>query len=328
MNFKALLFSGKGFASMKRGYILIALLVLWIALFAYIASFRVENINVSGCQVVNEQVIKDAVTKNGKTKNTLLVYLSNKMKPAKNIPFVNKVEVEYVSKNTISVTVYEKSMAGCVEYMNGYVFFDKDGMILESSTSLVPGVPCIKGLNFSAWEIGERLPIDDESRFTAILTITQLIEKYQLEIDGIKFTAENEIVLYHEGITIELGKGDYLAIQMMNLGSILKGLEGLEGTLYMKDFNSDDATASFSKRKEEKKKTKEKSTNTDASKEPDNSSQEQNYDDYEDSYDEEYYDEESYDESDYEESYEEDSYDEDSYEESYDDSYEEDYSDE
>lgn len=35
---------------------------------------------------------------------------------------------------------------------------------------------------------------------------------------------------------------------MMNLGSILDGLSGMEGTLYMKDFNSDNATASFSKK--------------------------------------------------------------------------------
>ena len=77
--------------------------------------------------------------------------------------------------------------------------------------------------------------------------ITQLVEKYDLEIDGIKFTAENEIVLQHGGITIELGEGEYLAVQMMNLGNILKNLEGMSGTLYMKDFDSENATASFSK---------------------------------------------------------------------------------
>ena len=74
------------------------------------------------------------------------------------------------------------------------------------------------------------------------------MEKYNLEIDSIKFTAENEIVLQHGGITIELGEGEYLAVQMMNLGNILKNLEGMSGTLYMKDFDSENATASFSKK--------------------------------------------------------------------------------
>ena len=97
--------------------------------------------------------------------------------------------------------------------------------------------------------MGKKLPIDNEAKFKSILTITQLIEKYALDIDGIRFTAENEIILVHDDIIIELGKGDNLAIQMMNLGSILKNLEGMEGTLYMKDFDSDESTASFSKKK-------------------------------------------------------------------------------
>ena len=90
--------------------------------------------------------------------------------------------------------------------------------------------------------------MSEDGKFQSILTITQLIEKYKLDIDGIKFTAENEIILEHAGISIELGEGEYLAVQMMNLGSILEGLEGLEGTLHMKEFNSDEATASFSKK--------------------------------------------------------------------------------
>ena len=48
-----------------------------------------------------------------------------------------------------------------------------------------------------------------------------------------------------KNIDIELGDGSYLTNQMMNLGSILMGLEGKRGTLYMKDFQSDTSTASF-----------------------------------------------------------------------------------
>jgi len=130
--------------------------------------------------------------------------------------------------------------------MDSYVYFDKDGIILDVSSDIIQGVPCIKGLKFDSWEIGKKLPIDDTGKFQSILSITQLIDKYELDIDGIKFTAENEIILLHDKITIELGNGEYLEIQMMNLGSILAQLEGKEGTLYMKDFNSENATASFS----------------------------------------------------------------------------------
>ena len=234
---------------MKKRYLIIGILLVLIAIVIYLNTFTIKEINVSGCEKVDEQTIKEAVMSKATANNTIILYIQNKMHPIEDIPFVTKLDIEFESRNKINVTVYEKSIAGCVEYMDGYVYFDKDGYVLESSQNLIEGVPCIRGLNFNEWEMGEKLPIDNESKFKSILTITQLIEKYGLDIDGIRFTAENEIILVHDGITIELGKGDYIAIQMMNLGSILENLEGMEGTLYMKDFDSDESTASFSKKK-------------------------------------------------------------------------------
>lgn len=234
---------------MKKKYILIAILLILLCGGMYFFTFDLKEIQVSGCENVDEQTIINAIESKNFGDNTIILYVMNKIDPIDGIPFVDKIEIDFITKNTISITVYEKSLAGCVEYMDGFVYFDKDGIILDASSKRIEDVPCIKGLRFNQWEIGQRLPIEDETKFQSILTITQLIDKYELSIDGIRFTAENEIILIHEGIIIELGKGEYLPIQMMNLGSILEGLEGLEGTLYMKDFDSDDATASFSKKK-------------------------------------------------------------------------------
>lgn len=232
---------------MKKKYIWLALVLVFLCGCVYLSTYKLDTVRISGCEAINEETIRAAVEEKSIMGNTLLTYLKLKASPIEDIPFLAKIDVELGSQNELIITVYEKSMAGCVEYMNYYVYFDKDGVVLESSEHLIDGIPCIKGLNFTQWEMGEKLPIDDEKKFQSILTITQLVDKYGLDIDGIKFTTENEIILMHDKITIELGEGEYLAIQMMNLGSILEGLEGLEGTLYMKDFDSDKATASFSK---------------------------------------------------------------------------------
>ena len=80
-----------------------------------------------------------------------------------------------------------------------------------------------------------------------ILNITQLLEKYELDIQGIEFTADSEIILRKDNIEIELGDGSNLAVQLMNLGSILdaEGLEGKTGVLYMKDYSLENPIASF-----------------------------------------------------------------------------------
>lgn len=229
----------------KAAIILIVVLVIFAGGIGYLSTFKLTEIQITGCSLVSEEEVRNAIENSGFLDNTIVLYIKNKIKPIEGIPFVAKIDIDFVSKNKVVVTVYEKSIAGCIEYMDGYVYFDKDGIILESSAEQKEKIPCIDGLDFDSWEMGEKLPIQDEEKFKHILMITQLIEKYELSIDGIEFTAENEIVLHHGGIRIEMGEGDYLAVQMMNLGSILEGLEGKEGTLYMKDFDSDDATASF-----------------------------------------------------------------------------------
>ncbi len=231
---------------MKKGYkIAIALSIVIVGVLAFLNSYKLYDVKVSECEYADEELIAAIVKDEAFADNTLALVLGYKLKPIDGIQFVDKMEIDYLSKNTVSVTVYEKALAGCVEYMNSYIYFDKDGIVLESSSEMVAGVPFIKGLEFDSWEVGKKLPIQDERKFKAILNVTQLIEKYELDIDGIKFTASNELVLTHDKITIELGEGEYLEIQMMNLGSILEGLEGKEGTLNMKDFDSENATASF-----------------------------------------------------------------------------------
>ena len=223
---------------MKKHWIVLFVLIVIAGTVFYLSTFTVEQVDVNGCEIVNTQTVTDAVKAQAPLDNTLLLCLKTKFKKLDEIPFVSKMDVEMTGRKSIAVTVYEKSIAGCVLYEGNYVYFDKDGIVLDSSKERVGTVPLIKGLIFDEWDVGKKLPSDDDKKFQTILTITQLVEKYNLEIDSIKFTAENEIVLQHGGITIELGEGEYLAVQMMNLGNILKNLECMSGTLYMKDFDS------------------------------------------------------------------------------------------
>ena len=202
---------------MKKHWIVLFILVVILGTLAYLSTWTVDKVQVEGCEIVNTQSVSDAMKEEAPLDNTLLLYIKSKMNKLKDLSFVSKMDLELTDKNTVTVTVYEKSIAGCVLYKGDYVYFDKDGIVLDSSKRRVGSAPLIKGLTFTEWSIGKKLPSDDDKKFQTILTITQLVEKYDLEIDGIKFTAENEIVLQHGGITIELGEGEYLAVQMMNL---------------------------------------------------------------------------------------------------------------
>lgn len=234
------------FKKKRKGVLASAIaVILVIALIILFTCFHIDELEVTGNRHYTEEQIKDFVLESGYIDNTVLLMLKNKIKPIDDIPFIAKLDIECVSFHKITITVYEKAMAGCVEYMNSYVYFDQDGYVLEISQRKLDDAPCITGMSFDTMELHEKLPIEDKARFKLILKLTQLIQKYDLPIDSIRFTADGEIVLQHQDIRIELGDGSVLEHQLIDLDQILESLQGKKGTLDMRDFEIMNGKASF-----------------------------------------------------------------------------------
>lgn len=225
---------------------IVILFILLLGLF-YLSTYSLTKIEVNGCIMSSEDEIRNVIEEKAIFGNTLLLYLNNKWNGVDKVSFVAKLDITYVDKHTVSVDVYEKSVAGCIEYMESYVYFDKDGIVLETAKQKYDDVPYIKGLTVKSWQMDEKLPIENKKKFDMILNITQLIDKYDLDIQGIEFTADGEVILWHKNVEIELGDGSNIAIQLMNLGNILDtdGLGDKTGTLYMKDYSKENPVASF-----------------------------------------------------------------------------------
>ena len=229
----------------KIHYVPIIILIILIIGLMYVSTYSLKTVRINGCIYSSADKVEETIRESAPVGNTLLLYLRMKIGDLEDIPFVAKLDIEFEDKNTVIIEVYEKSVAGCLEYMEHYVYFDKDGMVLETADERYDGVPQIKGLTISRWEIGEKLPIENQKKFDLILNITQLIDKYELSIQGIEFTADGEVILRHDNIEIELGDGSNVPIQLMNLGSILEEVEGMNGILYMKEYNTENPTVSF-----------------------------------------------------------------------------------
>ena len=251
------------FKKKKKGVVAGAVTaIVVIVVVILLTCFHIDEIEVTGNKHYNKEQIKEFVLENGYVDNSIILMLKNKVKPIKDIPFIAKLDVEYVNPHKITITVYEKAMAGCVEYMNSYVYFDQDGYVLEMSSRKLDDAPCITGMSFVTMELHEKLPIEDEKRFKLILTLTQLIQKYDLKIDSIRFTTEGNIVLQHKDIRIEIGDGSIIERQLVDLNQILDGLKGMKGTLDMRDFEVMNGKASFLLDKADKKPQESTNENT------------------------------------------------------------------
>ena len=199
--------------------------------------YHVENVYVDGNLHYSDDEIKEMIMGGVLGENSL--YLSYKYKnwEAKNIPFIDAITVENLSPETIKITVYEKALAGYVKYLDAYMYFDKDGYLIENSSVRTAGIPQITGLSFSYAVLGQPLPVEDERVFSDILTITKLLKKYELSADKIQFENGN-IILHFGKVRIALGnERSRLENKIMNLPEFMKSLAGKNGVLHMETYD-------------------------------------------------------------------------------------------
>ena len=217
--------------------LLILCLVIIIPAFILFITCRLDTVIVEGSNHYTKEELQNKVITKKTDRNTILLYLRYKYGKVDSIPFVEDIDVELVNKNTVKIHVYEKVVTGCIEFMGGYMYFDKDGIVVESSNEKLDEVPFITGLSFDRIILYEKLDVQKKSMFHIILNITQLIKKFGLKINTIQFNPNLEVTLYSGDIKILLGKRDTYDEQIAELKNVLPKAKGKKIILDMTDFN-------------------------------------------------------------------------------------------
>ena len=228
---------GKGF--------LIAFIVMFILVAVGIAvyiGFQAESITYAGNSHYSDEEMTEKIF--GKDKPNVLLYklFGNKKKT---IPFIQKYDVEIQWPKKMYITVYEKPVIGYIRYMGCNMFFDKDGIVVESDAKLTEGVPEIKGLHFDHIVMHEQLPVENPEIFKEILKVTQLFGKYEISADKIYFSPAGEVTAYFDKARVSLGTDQNIDEKVMQLASILPELAGKSGVLHMENYDASTTKITF-----------------------------------------------------------------------------------
>ena len=232
------------------GIILLVVLVLLAGITAaaywYItANYTVTNVYVEGNVHYSNEEIMDMVMSGRYGNNSLILSLKYRDKSIEGIPFVEKMDVSVLDPHTVKIEVYEKALAGYVEYLDRYLYFDKDGIVVESSSEKTKGIPMVTGLTFDHVVLSQALPVENPEIFSEILSITQLVNKYNLIVDRIFFGSDNSLTLYFENVKAAFGNSGNLEEKVMELQYILPELTGKSGTLRMENYTEETKTITF-----------------------------------------------------------------------------------
>ena len=216
--------------------LLLALVILGIPVVIFLSAFHTKKLEVVGTKRYTPEQIIDYLVETKADTNSLFLYLKYHYFKQVKLPFVEKIDITMDNPHTITAYVYEKMIAGCVEFMGEYMYFDKDGIVVESSTKRLKDVPIIKGLKFDKILLSEKLEVQKDELFNVIINLTQLIEKYQLGVDTISFSGDYDVTLECGDITVQLGKKSTYDEALSDLKNILKKVSGRKITINLKDY--------------------------------------------------------------------------------------------
>ena len=233
---------GKSKPRKRKGHfkIIVFLIVAFVIIFLSLTVdfvFKVKNIEYTGSQHYNNEELTKSIF-NGKSPNALLYFLFEKNNQSV-IPFIQKYDVEIGWPNKMIVTVYEKPIIGYVNYMGCDMYFDKDGVIVESSTKTLSGIPQVTGLSFKSIVLNSKLEVSNQTVFSEILELTQSFNKYEIKVDKIYFDSNNEVTLYMGDIKVLLGTCDELVDKLNELKQMSPDLKGRKGTLHLENYTAD-----------------------------------------------------------------------------------------
>lgn len=232
---------------MKIFLVVASLLLALIFAILYVKEkYTVSDIFVEGSTHYSNDEIIDMVLGDGLLSHNS-IYLSAKYndKEIKDIPFVETMNVRILSPSSIRITVYEKAVAGFVELLSRYIYFDKDGTVIESSDIMTSGVPQIIGMKFDHFVLNEKLPVEDEKIFKKILETSQLLGKYDIKIEKIYFDEDYNLTLFFKKVEVKLGSFDNIDEKIIRLKKILPEIEDKNGVLRLENYEEGTVITTF-----------------------------------------------------------------------------------
>lgn len=228
--------------------ILIFIFVLAIAAVIGIKVFVIKNVEVEGNSLYDAATIEKVVLNDDYSWNTLYVYFKYKFKKTEALPFIDTMEISIKDPQTIHIEVYEKGSIGYL-YISGIgenAYFDKDGIVVETSSDVLPDIPKIEGISCDEVVLYEKLPIP-ENQLKDMLTLTQALKRNNLVPDSITYDSQSLPVLSYGNIRVEVGDTDKLTQKVERISKILPTIKGMSGTLHLENWTEETTNIVFEK---------------------------------------------------------------------------------
>ena len=230
----------------KRRIVIGVAVACFVVLAAAVMSIRIREITVTGSQQYTQEQVIDMLFKEKWDRNPIYCFYRDRFEEHEQIPFVEDYKIVFQSLTSVEVIIYEKSIVGYVSYMGSFMYFDKDGIIVESSSEALEGIPQVSGLKFGSIALHRPLAVENEEIFEQILILTQLLTTKKLKVDKIQYDSHGNATLIMGELNVYLGGSDQMSGKIAELEFQMAVMEGRAGTLYLDNYDEADGRDFYS----------------------------------------------------------------------------------
>ena len=206
----------------KKVWMIGAAVLVVILFLTVVISGKIKKVDIVGNTYYTDKEIKEKLMDSAVTRNMYGLYAKYGAGVNPGIPFIEKVSVEISGSHAVTILVSEKPIIGCIKYMSQYLYFDKEGVVVESSPEYQKGIPVIEGVKFTKMTLHEPLQVADAGIFEEIMSVSQSLEKYEIATDKVVFDMDRKVTLYVGDIRVKLGHRKTYDIQIAEISNAIK----------------------------------------------------------------------------------------------------------
>lgn len=199
-------------------------------------AFNVKHIEVVGNKQFSNVEISNHILSDKNCRYAPYIYIKYKLFKPDVMPFVADIDVSMTGIDRVRVDVKEKPIVAYAEHMDSHLFFDCDGIIVESSDRVIPGIVKVEGLNFKSYKLYEKPVLDNPIILDSLNGIVRIINKYDLQPDSLEVNKRGEINLKFEDLVVKLGMDEALDEKISRVASIVPMLDKKTGILKLNTY--------------------------------------------------------------------------------------------
>ena len=151
----------------------------------FFAFFHVSRVEVMESSHYTKEELEEMVLTGAFSSNSILAPITCSRNHVQDVAYIDSFSVSRSGRNSIVISFREKSVVGCIPYLDSYIYFDRNGIFVEGDKDRNESVPYFEGIQIKKVVMNEKLPIKNAVLNTAV-ALSTIFAKNDLQPDYVQ----------------------------------------------------------------------------------------------------------------------------------------------